>query len=240
MEERATHRTNQEARDELAAHPARAGGTAMVRYLAAAAYRETMRNFFANPASGDRRVARHSRQVPHRLIKEVGMSPVGTPRTVARRDPPTLNARLLMGSGDRIALFALPFLLVGLTLNIAYPAVFDVGGPPVAGRVAALVVLAAGLAIWGWSVALLLANVPRGRLIVTGPYALMKHPLYTGVALLVIPSVGLLANTWLGVPVGCAMYVGSRTLAPAEESRMSAMFGAEWDRYRAAVKMPWL
>ena len=36
----------------------------------------------------------------------------------------------LIGSGDRIGLFTLPFFLARLLLNIAYPSIFDAGGPP--------------------------------------------------------------------------------------------------------------
>jgi Isoprenylcysteine carboxyl methyltransferase (ICMT) family. len=44
-----------------------------------------------------------------------------------------------------------------------------------------------GVTIWIWSVVLILTKVPRGELITSGPYALVKHPIYTGVALLVLP-----------------------------------------------------
>jgi hypothetical protein len=40
-----------------------------------------------------------------------------------------MNLRALVGSGDRIGLVTLPFLVVGVFLNIAFPAVFMVGGP---------------------------------------------------------------------------------------------------------------
>jgi hypothetical protein len=46
----------------------------------------------------------------------------------------TMTLKVLVGSGDKIGLFALPFLLVGLALNIAFPPAFRVGGPPVALR----------------------------------------------------------------------------------------------------------
>ena len=36
----------------------------------------------------------------------------------------------LVGSGDRIGAFVLPFVLVGVALNIAFPETFSVGGPP--------------------------------------------------------------------------------------------------------------
>ena len=83
-----------------------------------------------------------------------------------------------------------------------------------------IAVLIAGLAIWIWSVILILANVPSGRLITSGPYAWVKHPLYTAVALLVLPWVGFLLKTWLSAVVGVGLYLGSRIFAPAEEAEL--------------------
>jgi protein-S-isoprenylcysteine O-methyltransferase Ste14 len=151
-----------------------------------------------------------------------------------------MKLRVLVGSGDRIGLFTLPFLAVGLGLNILFPTVFGVGGPPPALRIASIVVLIVGLVIWTWSVVLILTNVAQGRLITTGPFALVKHPLYTGVALLVLPAAGFLLDTWLGAAVGLVMYIGSRMFATAEESRMAMLFGARWDRYTRTVKLRWL
>jgi protein-S-isoprenylcysteine O-methyltransferase Ste14 len=152
----------------------------------------------------------------------------------------TVSLKTLVGSGDRIGLFTLPFLVVGLILNVAYPSVFDVGGPPTALRVVSVAALAAGVAIWAWSVWLIVTRVPRGELITRGPYALVKHPLYTAVALLVLPWLGFLLNTWLGALVGVVMYIGSRMFAPAEEAALAASFGVAWTEYSKVVKIPWL
>jgi protein-S-isoprenylcysteine O-methyltransferase Ste14 len=146
----------------------------------------------------------------------------------------------LMGSGDKIGLLTLPFLAVGLALNIAYPSVFAVGGPPTALRLLSIAVLVPGLVVWGWSVALILTKVPRGQLITSGPYALVKHPLYTGVALLVLPWAGFLLNTWLGAVLGAVVYIGSRKFSPNEEADLAKTFGAAWHDYRRKVKIPWL
>jgi protein-S-isoprenylcysteine O-methyltransferase Ste14 len=148
--------------------------------------------------------------------------------------------RLLVGSGDRIGLFSLPFLLAGVFLNFVYPTLFAVGGPPALLRMVSIGLLIAGVAIWAWSAALILIHVPRGELMTSGPYSIAKHPLYTGVALLVLPSIGFLLNTWLGVVIGIVLYVGSRRFAPAEEAELANRFGVRWDRYRKAVKLPWL
>lgn len=146
----------------------------------------------------------------------------------------------LVGSGDRIGRFAAPFVLGGVVLNILRPSWFTVGGPPSALRVASIVVLSVGIVVWAWSVVLILRKVPRGELITSGPYSLVKHPLYTSVALLVLPWLGFLLDTWLGVVIGLALYIGSRRFAPAEEAELARTFGLAWSRYASTVKLPWL
>lgn len=169
----------------------------------------------------------------------IRLDPTTTHGSGAPPATPTM-LRELVGSGDRIGLAALPFALVGLAANVARPAVFSVGGPPRALALISALLLCAGLVNWAWSVALILMKVPRGELIVSGPYALAKHPLYTGVALLVLPWLGLLLDSWLGSVLGVVLYVASRRFSPREEQELSAKFGARWEEYRQSVKLPWL
>jgi protein-S-isoprenylcysteine O-methyltransferase Ste14 len=146
----------------------------------------------------------------------------------------------LAGAGHKIGKLVLPVLVVGVALNVLFPSVFDVGGPAPALRATSIAMLAVGVVIWAWSVVLILTKVPRHELITTGPFALMKHPLYTGVGLLVIPAVGMLLNTWLGALIGVVVYVGSRMYAPEEERELAVTFGAEWDAYTDSILLPWL
>lgn len=146
----------------------------------------------------------------------------------------------LVGSGDKIGLLTLPVLIIGLALNILFPAFFRVGGPPAVLRAASIVVLVPGVTLWLWSVALILVKVPRNELITTGPYSLVKHPLYTSVAFLVLPWAGFLFNTWLGAPVGAVLYAGSRLYSPAEEKKLTEAFGSAWEEYARKVIIPWL
>lgn len=146
----------------------------------------------------------------------------------------------LVGVGDKLGLLVLPVLVVGLILNILFPAPFSVGGPPGALKVVSLVLLVPGVTIWLWSVVLILTKARQGELITNGPYALVKHPLYTGVALLVLPWLGFLCNTWLGALLGVVLYIGSRMFSGAEEKELSRTFGPIWDDYCRAVILPWL
>jgi protein-S-isoprenylcysteine O-methyltransferase Ste14 len=151
-----------------------------------------------------------------------------------------MKLKALVGSGDKIGPFTLPFLLVGVILNMLFPSFFSVGGPLNVLTVISILMLIPGVIIWIWSVILILTKVPQKKLITYGPYAFVKHPLYTSVALLVLPAVGLLLNTWLGGVIGITLYVGSRLFSPEEEAFLSKTFGPAWDAYRKQVKIPWL
>ena len=166
---------------------------------------------------------------------------VGCHRKQLNRERGTqMQVKALVGSGDKIGLFTLPFVLLGVLLNILYPAFFRVGGPSLLVRVLALLLLIAGVIIWIWSVFLILTDVPQKRLITKGPYALVKHPLYTGVALLVLPGLGLLLNTWVDILIGFTLYIGSRRFSPEEENLLAKTFVSTWEEYRQQVKIPWL
>lgn len=150
----------------------------------------------------------------------------------------TMKLKTLVGSGDKIILLTLPFVIAGVILNVLRPSLFDVGGPPSFLTVISVILLIPGVTIWIWSVVLVLTKVPKKQLITTGPYALVKHPIYTGVSLLVLPWAGFLLNTWLGALAGIVMYIGSRIFAPKEEALLAKTFGPAWEAYLRKVKMP--
>jgi protein-S-isoprenylcysteine O-methyltransferase Ste14 len=149
-----------------------------------------------------------------------------------------LNA--LAGNARKIGLLILPFMIAGIPLNIIFPNFFIVND--VSGFLfwISLLFLIIGIINWIWTVVLILTKIPRKQLITTGPYAIVKHPLYVGVALLVLPWVGFMFNTWLGVVLGIVAYVGSRIFSPEEEKLLSRIFGIEWENYNKKVKLPWI
>jgi hypothetical protein len=71
-----------------------------------------------------------------------------------------MKLKVLIGSGDKIGLLTLPFLVLGLVLNIIFPSAFTVGGPPTVLRVISIILLILGVIIWIWSAVLILIKVP--------------------------------------------------------------------------------
>lgn len=150
-----------------------------------------------------------------------------------------MNLMSLVGAGHRIMALALPFFAAGLVANARWPSVFAAGLGPT-GDLLGAVLLGLGVPLWLASVVQILMLVPKGKLITTGPFALVLHPIYTSVALLVLPGVGLVFDSWLGFAVGLVLYAASRLFAPIEERELAARFPRTYPEYRARVLLPWL
>ena len=150
-----------------------------------------------------------------------------------------MKLTVLVGSGDRIMSVAAPFIAIGVAANILWPSVFALGGGR-AGLIAGIVLLVIGLPAWLTGVIQVLINVPKRRLITTGPFAVLLHPMYTTVSLLVLPGLGLLFDSWAGAAAGVVLYVCSRIFAPQEDRILAGIFPVQYPAYRRGVLIPWL
>jgi protein-S-isoprenylcysteine O-methyltransferase Ste14 len=150
-----------------------------------------------------------------------------------------MKLKALVGAGDRVMGLTLPFLVVGVAANIIWPAAFRLGFGG-GGLIAAIALLVLGVPLWLTSAVQILVYVPKKKLITTGPFALMLHPIYATVAIFVMPGVGLLFDSWSGIAIGAVLYVSTRLFAPAEERLLEKYFPAEYPAYRAKVLLPWL
>ncbi len=149
-----------------------------------------------------------------------------------------MNLKALVGAGDRIMVATLPFAIAGILLNVLFPVAFrpHLG---VAGTVLGWALLVIGVPLWIVSAVQVLTHVPRRELITTGPFRLVLHPIYTSVGLLVIPGIGLLLDTWVGLAIGGILYAIARRLARNEEHELARSF-PDYEAYRARVVLPWL
>ena len=131
-----------------------------------------------------------------------------------------VHLKALIGAGDRIMLTTLLFAALCIVLSALYPGLFllNLG---FAGTVLGCVFLMLGIPIWFTSAVQVAMSVPRGRLITTGPFRLLLHPLYTSVGLLVMPGIGFLMKSWIWMAIGVALYLSSRLFSRQEEKNLA-------------------
>lgn len=95
--------------------------------------------------------------------------------------------------------------------------------------------LSAALAMGrNWS---FVARTRRNHDLVTwGPFATIRHPIYTGLFAMLI-AVGLALGHWRGLLVGLPLFaIGTWIRVREEEALLHAHFGAEYEAYAARVK----
>jgi protein-S-isoprenylcysteine O-methyltransferase Ste14 len=118
-----------------------------------------------------------------------------------------------------------------------------------------LLLTVAVVSLLAWSITLALAALralgeqwalearvlERHVLVTTGPYARVRHPIYTAMGGMLIAT-GLVLCPWWSLPVAILAY-GSGTLVRtrAEETLLVQAFGTQYEAYRARVPavVPW-
>lgn len=80
------------------------------------------------------------------------------------------------------------------------------------------------------------ARVISGHeLIITGPFQVVRHPIYSGMLGLLVAT-GIAFSTWLGLIVSIAFYLAGTTIRiRREESLLRETFGAQFEEYAREV-----
>lgn len=116
-----------------------------------------------------------------------------------------------------------------------------VGARPGPHRVAGLGLLVLGLLLAGWAAVSLgrsltpsVVPLGEGRLIVLGPYRVVRHPIYGGVVLAVAGWAMLTGTWWTGLAAGLVAFAYFDRKSSAEERHLLARY-PDYAEYRARV-----
>jgi protein-S-isoprenylcysteine O-methyltransferase Ste14 len=134
-----------------------------------------------------------------------------------------------------VAIFLIADFQLGNNLFARSPSLFTTASSPVAALGALLTVLGIALAIWAriylgrnWSPA---PRIKEGHeLVTTGPYAVLRHPIYTGVLFAIFGSV-LISPAWvLSFVIALVIFLWR---VKREETLMMSQFPTEYPAYKA-------
>jgi protein-S-isoprenylcysteine O-methyltransferase Ste14 len=114
-------------------------------------------------------------------------------------------------------------------------------GSPLAWLGVGLTALGIGFTVWArahigrnWSARVVIKE--QHELVRSGPYALVRHPIYTGL-LLAIAGTALVTGEWRGVLALALAIIGFHSKATREENILSREFGEDFELYRRETGM---
>lgn len=145
------------------------------------------------------------------------------------------NGMNLVGQGGKIALFTLPSLIAAVWAQASLRRFTALPDSAALLRPAGYALLAAGLLLWGTAVIQLLGGFSRGRLVTRGAYGIVRNPIYSSMALFVLPAVSLLTQSWAYFVPAAFLAAGVMIFIRKEEAQLARAFGKEYDDYRARV-----
>lgn len=171
----------------------------------------------------------------------VALRPRGAAPAVRARDRRSLLAILVQGLGFGLVWgVRRPFGASFLPLGDLGPLFLFLVTGALALSAAALAVAAVRTLGKQWS---LTAQVVEAHaLIITGPYAVVRHPIYTAMFGLLLAT-GMTLSSWQALGIGAACFIGGTLWRIRMEERLLRQaFGAAYDRYAANVPafLPWL
>jgi protein-S-isoprenylcysteine O-methyltransferase Ste14 len=153
-----------------------------------------------------------------------------------RPDPPQArHERRFWGAGPRLVLVSLAFAVVVAELQALFPALMITAHRPVAARDVGWVLLALAAGLWLVVIRQVRIAYDEDRLITSGLFAHVRHPIYSAFIFLDATAVALLAWSWPMLALPFVTYGVYRLLIGGEEARLEREFGSAYADYRERV-----
>jgi len=145
------------------------------------------------------------------------------------------NGMNIVGQGGKIILFTLPALIAAILVNTYYPQIAALPASIGFLRPVGYGLLVPGLILWGTAIIQLLSGFPKGKLVTTGAYGVVRNPIYSSAAFFILPAVALMTLTWVYLVPSIFLYAGVMIFIGKEEKQLGMVFGKRYEEYLASV-----
>jgi protein-S-isoprenylcysteine O-methyltransferase Ste14 len=145
------------------------------------------------------------------------------------------NGMSIVGQGGKIALFALPSLLVAVSVHVNFPQIAALPRGLSFVRPVGYLWCLLGLILSGAARVQLRMGFSQGKLVTTGVYGIVRNPIYSSLTFFILPAIALMTLTWVYLVVSVFLYVGVVIFIGKEEEQLAKVFGKEYEDYKARV-----
>ena len=143
-----------------------------------------------------------------------------------------MKRRSWWGIGPKAAIPTVIYLVASWALSWRFPDPFVMRfAPPIVWRVAGGVLVLLGMVSYFWMLRYLAVALQRASFIRSGPYALVRHPLYAAWLILILPGTTLFSQSWLVMLTPFVFYVSLCLFIAEEEKSMREEFGEVYEKY---------
>ena len=142
----------------------------------------------------------------------------------------------LFGCGPKLALLCLPYIILSLIIMIKYPEFLHLQFLDlILFKIIGVLWLGLGLIFWGYSAVYFLKYFKPGTLLIKGPFALCRNPIYSSIIVFIIPALGIIFHSGLTLTIALVLFVGFKISIHGETSVLRKIFGEEYDIYEKSV-----
>ena len=142
----------------------------------------------------------------------------------------------LFGCGPKLALLCLPYIILSLIIMIKYPEFLHLQFLDlILFKIIGVLWLGLGLIFWGYSAVYFLKYFKPGTLLIKGPFALCRNPIYSSIIVFIIPALGIIFHSGLTLTIALVLFVGFKISIHGETSVLRKIFGEEYDKYEKSV-----
>lgn len=145
------------------------------------------------------------------------------------------NGMNIVGEGWKIMLFALPSLIAAILIHNYFPQAAALPDSVGFIRPAGSLLMILGLIFWASAVFQLVTGFSRGKLVTSGAYGIVRNPIYSSVALFILPAIAMITLTWVYLIPSVFLYAGVTIFIGREEEQLKKAFGREYETYTARV-----
>jgi protein-S-isoprenylcysteine O-methyltransferase Ste14 len=139
------------------------------------------------------------------------------------------------GIGPKTFMPSLAYTLAAWAATSAWPDVFRLHWLPDIVVTAGVVLTAAGVVMWLVGAVTVMRAYNRDRLVTSGIFALVRHPIYAAWITLIFPGLALLTRSWPMLLTPWIAYAIFRRLIHREDEYLEQRFGQAYRDYRRRV-----